>query len=75
MKHYNIQLIETPFEEDGATICPTYGLLVSNDYYSTRVPSISSNKVLVLELLAFCHEHLVSPIHVKDVIEDYLLST
>jgi hypothetical protein len=71
VNNYNIQLIETTFKGDGIK-CLEYGLFVSNGQLFSRVPAISKNKAFVLNLLELCRKYKVSPIHIKDVVEDHL---
>lgn len=74
MKQYDYQVIESFCEEFGVT---TYGLSVCTVIDEQTAPrisikDISSNRAAVIRLAEQCQRLQLNPIHLPDVIEDFL---
>ena len=53
--------------------CPDYGILVrSGDGVQTSIPHITSDRNRIDSLISLLQEHQVSPVHLQDIVEDWL---
>lgn len=74
MKRYDYQVIESFCEAFGVT---TYGLSVhmvtsTSSMLCISIKDISSDRAAVIRLAAQCQRLQLDPIHLLDVIEDFL---
>ena len=60
------------FEDIGTRV--VYGIIAKSDSITESVEDISSNKDVVLSILQKLSEEQCSPIHLRDVVEDFLVS-
>jgi len=69
---FQYHLLRDVVQQDGTSF-PDYGIAVHSSQGETvRIPHISPDRQRVLELLTLLCEQGVSPIHLQNVIEDWL---
>lgn len=78
--HYNFELTSTHIITDNNQVIKSYGIhiynakkyLLSNPNESCRIDDISIDREEVLNLIRLINDLDVSPIHLPEIIEDYL---
>ncbi|MDD2269779.1 MAG: DUF6514 family protein [Eubacteriales bacterium] len=68
------ELLTSEKEIDGAGTVRVFGIAITNGDCTVKVEDISTNASTVLALLNLLEENLCSPLHLHDVVEDYLSS-
>lgn len=63
------KLIETKIKDDTGKAWATYGI----SYNDTMIKDISIDKAKIEKLVSLCNELDLSPKHIYDVIEDFLV--
>lgn len=63
------QLIKSKVNDEDGNIFDTYGI----SYKEIVIEDISTNKTNVEKLVRLCNELELSPIHLNDVVEDFLV--
>ena len=60
--------------KDKEKVIPVYGLTFKNCSIKKEIFNISTNEKEVEKIIALCNEENLHPIHLDDVIENYLIT-
>ena len=71
-EEYVIKITEEKITTENNTNVPAYGICIQHKNSSARVDDISTDKLFVERIAKLCKTYRVSPIHLKDVVEDQL---
>lgn len=66
------ELLTSEKEIDGAGTVRVFGIAITNGDCTVKIEDISTNASTVLALLNLLEDNSCSPLHLKDVVEDYL---
>ncbi len=71
-EEYVIKITEEKITTENNINVTAYGICIKNKNSSARVDDISTDKLFVERIAKLCKTYRVSPIHLKDVVEDQL---